>query len=285
MNQEGIMAVAIVLAGGSGSRMNNDVAKQYMLINGKEVIFYSLSTFQKNEHITDIVLVARNEDLEYCRKEIVNKYGFDKVRRIVSGGAERYDSVYQGLLAVKDIFMADTTHLSAGNSKIDNLKNGEQVCANDNSKNGEQVCVDDNQIVLIHDGARPFVTNKMINASIACATEMGVCTVGVPVKDTIKVVDENMNGIETPDRKWLYQIQTPQTFEYKLIMTAYEKMYLEQNGVPTCEKAGITDDTMLVELYIGIKSKVILGSYENIKITTPEDINIAEILSKNFLKI
>lgn len=282
MNQEGIMAVAIVLAGGSGSRMNSDVAKQYMLINGKEVIFYSLSTFQKNEHITDIVLVARNEDLEYCRKEIVNKYGFDKVRRIVSGGAERYDSVYQGLLAVKDIFMAD---LSAGNSKIGNLKNGEQVCANDNSKNGEQVCVDDNQIVLIHDGARPFVTNKMINASIACATEMGACTIGVPVKDTIKIVDEDMNGVETPDRKWLYQIQTPQTFEYKLIMTAYEKMYLEQNGVPTCEKAGITDDTMLVELYIGIKSKVILGSYENIKITTPEDINIAEILSENFLKI
>lgn len=282
MNQEGIMAVAIVLAGGSGSRMNSDVAKQYMLINGKEVIFYSLSTFQKNEHITDIVLVARNEDLEYCRKEIVNKYGFDKVRRIVSGGAERYDSVYQGLLAVKDIFMAD---LSAGNSKIGNLKNGEQVCANDNSKNGEQVCVDDNQIVLIHDGARPFVTNKMINASIACATEMGACTIGVPVKDTIKIVDEDMNGVETPDRKWLYQIQTPQTFEYKLIMTAYEKMYLKQNGVPTCEKAGITDDTMLVELYIGIKSKVILGSYENIKITTPEDINIAEILSENFLKI
>lgn len=282
MNQEGIMAVAIVLAGGSGSRMNSDVAKPYMLINGKEVIFYSLSTFQKNEHITDIVLVARNEDLEYCRKEIVNKYGFDKVRRIVSGGAERYDSVYQGLLAVKDIFMAD---LSAGNSKIGNLKNGEQVCANDNSKNGEQVCVDDNQIVLIHDGARPFVTNKMINASIACATEMGACTIGVPVKDTIKIVDEDMNGVETPDRKWLYQIQTPQTFEYKLIMTAYEKMYLEQNGVPTCEKAGITDDTMLVELYIGIKSKVILGSYENIKITTPEDINIAEILSENFLKI
>lgn len=279
------MAVAIVLAGGSGSRMNSDVAKQYMHINGKEVIFYSLSTFQKNEHITDIVLVARNEDLEYCRKEIVNKYGFDKVRRIVSGGTERYDSVYQGLLAVKDIFMADTTHLSAGNSKIDNLKNGEQVCANDNSKNGEQVCVDDNQVVLIHDGARPFVTNEMINSSIACAVQTGACTVGVPVKDTIKMVDENMNGIETPDRKWLYQIQTPQTFEYKLIMTAYEKMYPEQNGVHTCKKAGITDDTMLVELYTGIKSKVILGSYENIKITTPEDINIAEILSKNFLKI
>lgn len=266
------MAVAIVLAGGSGSRMNSDVAKQYMLINGREVIFYSLDTFQKNEHITDIVLVARNEDLEYCRNEIVNKYGFNKVRRLVSGGAERYDSVYQGLLAVKDIFMADANRSSVENGKIDN------------SRNSEQVFVNDNQIVLIHDGARPFVTNKMINASIACVTEMGACTVGVPVKDTIKIVDENMNGIETPDRKYLYQIQTPQTFKYGLIMTAYEKMYLEQSAVPA-KKANVTDDTMLVERYTGIKSKVIFGSYENIKITTPEDINIAEILSKNFLKI
>lgn len=248
------MAVAIVLAGGSGSRMNSDVAKQYMLIHGKEVIFYSLSTFQKNEHITDIVLVARNEDLEYCRNEIVNKYGFDKVRRIVSGGKERYASVYQGLLAVGDIFTAGAN----------------------------QACVCSKQIVLIHDGARPFVTNEMINSSIACAGETGACTVGVPVKDTIKIVDENMNGIETPDRKFLYQIQTPQTFKYKLIMDAYEKMCLEQNAVCTCEKTVITDDTMLVEMYSGIKSKVILGSYENIKITTPEDISIAGIFSENF---
>lgn len=250
------MAVAIVLAGGSGSRMNSDVAKQYMLIHGKEVIFFSLSTFQKNEHITDIVLVARNEDLEYCRNEIVNKYGFDKVRRIVSGGKERYASVYQGLLAVGDIFRTDAN----------------------------QACVCGEQIVLIHDGARPFVTNEMINSSIACAGETGACTVGVPVKDTIKIVDENMNGIETPDRKFLYQIQTPQTFKYKLIMDAYQKMCMEQNAARTCEKTVITDDTMLVEMYSGIKSKVILGSYENIKITTPEDINIAEIFSENFWK-
>lgn len=220
------MAVAIVLAGGSGSRMNSDVAKQYMLINGKEVIFYSLSTFQKNEHITDIVLVARNEDLEYCKNEIVNKYSFDKVRCIVSGGKERYASVYQGLLAVGDLFQSDAS-----------------ISFN-------------NKIVLIHDGARPFVTNEMINTSIACAAHTGACTVGVPVKDTIKIVDENMNGVETPDRRLFYQIQTPQTFEYKLIMTAYEKMYLEQTAVDTYEKTSVTDDTMLVERFTGIKSKI-----------------------------
>ncbi len=286
------MAVAIILAGGSGSRMNSDVAKQYMLINGKEVIFYSLDTFQKNEHITDIVLVARNEDLEFCRTEIVNKYGFDKVRHIVSGGKERYASVYQGLLAVGDIFREDanistTRYLQHPRNVGAILKADVNIsCDNiiDNFESCNQTGVCGNQIVLIHDGARPFVTNEMIHASIECAKETGVCTVGVPVKDTIKIVDENMNGVETPDRKFLYQIQTPQTFEYKLIMSAYEKMHSGQNAADTCEKAGITDDTMLVEMYTGVKSKVIFGSYENIKITTPEDINIAETFSETFLK-
>lgn len=286
------MAVAIILAGGSGSRMNSDVAKQYMHINGKEVIFYSLSTFQKNEHITDIVLVARNEDMEYCRYEIVNKYGFDKVRRIVSGGQERYASVYQGLLAVGDIFREDanistTRYLQHPRNVGAILKADVNIsCDNiiDNFESCNQTGVCGNQIVLIHDGARPFVTNEMIHASIECIKETGACTVGVPVKDTIKIVDENMNGVETPDRKFLYQIQTPQTFEYKLIMEAYEKMHSGKNVANTHEKADITDDTMLVEMYTGVKSKVIFGSYENIKITTPEDINIAETFSETFLK-
>ncbi len=286
------MAVAIILAGGSGSRMNSDVAKQYMLINGKEVIFYSLDTFQKNEHITDIVLVARNEDLEFCRTEIVNKYGFDKVRHIVSGGKERYASVYQGLLAVGDIFREDanistTRYLQHPRNVGAILKADVNIlCDNiiDNFESCNQTGVCGNQIVLIHDGARPFVTNEMINSSIACAAHTGACTVGVPVKDTIKIVDENMNGVETPDRKLLYQIQTPQTFEYKLIMTAYEKMYLEETAVDTYENTSVTDDTMLLERFTGIQSKVILGSYENIKITTPEDINIAETFSENFLE-
>lgn len=265
------MAIGIVLAGGSGSRMNSNVAKQYMLIHGKAVIAYALDTFQKNEHITDIVLVARNEDLEFCRNEIINKYCFDKVRRLVSGGAERYASVYQGLLAVGDI-LTGTIISDTGDFKADNLEEHNQAC------------VHDGEIVVIHDGARPFVTNEMINSSIACAAKTSACTVGVPVKDTIKIVDENMNGVETPDRKFFYQIQTPQAFDYKLIMEAYEKMYLEQSTASACEKTIITDDTMLVEMYTGIKSKVIFGSYENIKITTPEDIKIAEIFSENFLK-
>lgn len=230
------MAVAIILAGGKGSRMNSDVAKQYMNICGKEVIYYSLKVFSESNRIQDIILVTREEDIEYCQKSIVNKYGFAKVSKIVAGGKERYDSVYSGI------------------SAIENTSDG---------------------IVMIHDGARPFVSEDIIERSIAAVVECGACTVGVPVKDTIKIVNENNIGISTPDRKKLYQIQTPQTFRYEYLKSAYEKMYQDKNH-------NITDDTMLLEQYIGVRSKVIFGAYENIKITTPEDLDIAEkFIEKN----
>lgn len=238
------MAIAIVLAGGSGSRMNSDVAKQYLMLRHKEVLFYSLKTFQDNENVTGIILVTRSEDTEYCKTHIVEKYGFDKVKKICIGGKERYNSVYNGLCHVETI----STDI-------------------------------DEEVVLIHDGARPFVSHKMINESVKMtSTKKGACTVGVPVKDTIKIVvkqDGKIIGKETPDRSTLYQIQTPQTFRYKLIMDAYEKMLMDENH-------NITDDTMIVEQYAEIGCVVIDGSYENIKITTPEDLEFAEkIVEKN----
>lgn len=232
------MVVAIVLAGGKGSRMNESVAKQYIKIEDKEIIYYSLNTFENAKAIDEIVLVCGAEDIEYCKKEIVEKYNFYKIKKIVPGGKERYDSVCNGLKAIKD-------------STVD--------------------------IVMIHDGARPFITEKMVNDSIKCATRYNACTVGMPVKDTIKVVNEDGYGVETPDRKKLYQIQTPQTFRYDILLEAYDKMYNAENH-------NITDDTMLVEQYMGMPVKVIEGSYENIKITTKSDLNIAEIFIKKIQK-
>lgn len=229
------MTVAIVLAAGSGKRMNSDVAKQFLKINGKEVLYYSLLAFENNKNIDEIVLVTKEEDIDYCRNNIVEEYGFKKVGKIISGGKERYDSVYCGLCAIYDV-----------------------------------------DVVLIHDGARPFVTSNMIDDAVWAAKEYGACTVAVPVKDTIKIVDDNLFGVETPDRKKLYQIQTPQAFDYSLIMSAYE-------GMKQCPNYNITDDTMLVEQYKGVRSKMIEGSYNNLKITTPEDLEIAEkIASKIF---
>ena len=127
--------------------------------------------------------------------------------------------------------------------------------------------------VMIHDGARPCVTNDIIERSIEEVQQIGACTVGVPVKDTIKIVDDNGFGVETPARNYLWQVQTPQSFCYEEIVKAYRIM--EQK-----EDKDITDDTMIMERYLGVKTKVIQGDYCNIKVTTNEDLYLLE----NFLK-
>lgn len=138
--------------------------------------------------------------------------------------------------------------------------------------NGLKACAG-TEYVLIHDAARPCVTDKMIADSIEEVQRCGACTVGVPVKDTIKVVNEEQEGIDTPPRERLWQVQTPQSFKYEDILSAYGKM--EQSG-----DTDITDDTMIIERYLGRKTKMVQGDYCNIKVTTPEDLMVAE----NFLK-
>lgn len=220
---------AIVLAGGSGKRMGGTVKKQYMLLAGYPVLYYSLAAFQKSS--VDTIILVTNEK-EYCQKEIVQAYHFDKVTKIVSGGAERYNSVYAGLLAAE------------GSS-----------------------------YVLIHDGARPFVSQEMIDHSIEMVKKYRACAVGMPVKDTIKIVDKSGFTVTTPKRETVWQVQTPQTFSYPLILAAYEKVLAKQ-------VEGITDDTMVAEYQSDVRVKLIEGSYDNMKITTPEDITVAEALLK-----
>ncbi len=229
------MAVAIILAAGSGSRMQSDVAKQYIKLNNREIVAYAIETFNEHPDIDSIVLVSREHELDYCANRIVKQYGFDKVRHVCAGGAERYLSVYNGLKA------------------LDGLA--------------------DEEIVIIHDGARPFVTAKMITDVVEAAKVYGACTTAMPVKDTIKIVDENAFGIETPERNFVYQIQTPQAFTFGNLIGAYEALFEASSDV----NYKITDDTMLVEQYKGVRSKMVPGSYENIKITTPEDLKIASI--------
>ena len=224
------MVSAIVLAAGSGSRMNQKKEKQFLLLDGKPVLYYSLRTFEASI-VDEIILVTKEKDIDYCREEIVEKYGFTKVKKIVSGGKERYDSVQKGMKA------ADKR----------------------------------NNIIMIHDAARPFVTNRMILDSISAARRYKACTVAVPVKDTIKVVDEYEFGVETPDRSTLYIIQTPQTFDRKLLREAYDRLRISGDK-------DITDDTMIVERYLDQRVKMVEGSYKNIKITTPEDMPVAEAL-------
>ena len=230
---------AIVLAAGQGKRMKSNVQKQYMMLQGKPVLYYALHVFQTSPLINQIILVTGGPEIEYCKKEVVDYFHFTKVVDIIAGGAERYHSVSHGL----------------------------------NRISGEY----EKGIVLIHDGARPFVTHQMINDSIETACQCGACTVGMPVKDTIKVVDEEGYGIDTPDRKTMWQIQTPQTFQVEVIKKAHECIKKVSDG-------NITDDTMLVEKYCGKKVKVIEGSYQNIKITTPEDMILANAFLTNSIE-
>lgn len=240
--------VAIVLAGGKGSRMKSEVPKQYMQLNGRPVLYYSLDVFEKSS-IDEIILVSGPSEIEYCRCEIVDKYGFDKVTKIVPGGQERYHSVFNGLRAVlsKAVCMSEKIKTTA-------------------AYGSEQT------VVLIHDGARPCISQEMIDRCLAETAKYHACVAAVPIKDTVKIADEAGFAQVTPDRSRVWQIQTPQVFDYSLIASAYEKMMSDPN------RGNITDDAMVVEHYTSVKVKLTMGSYDNIKITTPGDLILAEQL-------
>lgn len=139
--------------------------------------------------------------------------------------------------------------------------------------NGLQACVE-TKYVLIHDSARPCIQKEQIDYFIKEVKQFGACSFGVPVKDTIKIVDDNQLGIETPTRSRLWQIQTPQGFLYDDLILAYDKMKKD-------ERKDITDDTMILEEYLCKKTKIIMGDYRNIKATTPEDIRVLQFFLKN----
>lgn len=218
--------VAIVLAAGQGKRMKSSVPKQYLLLGDRPVLFYALDTFQKSDKINEIILVTGHNQIDYCRNEVVNKYGFSKVVDVIEGGSERYLSVICG---IKTVTAADN--------------------------------------IFVHDGARPFVTLDMIERCLDSVRQWEACAVGVPVKDTIKIVDENGFITHTPDRNYVWTIQTPQVFRYEVLAKAYEKL-MEQN------QTNVTDDAMVVEKMLGKQVKIVMGDYKNIKITTPEDLEV-----------
>ena len=230
------ICTAVILAAGQGKRMHSAVQKQYLLLQGYPVLYYSVKAFEESP-VDRIVLVTGAEEQEYCKKEIVERYGFRKVHKIVTGGKERYHSVYEGLKAAEG---AD--------------------------------------YVLIHDGARPFVTQEIIERTLEGARTWGACVVGMPAKDTVKIIDESGFAKVTPDRNKVWMVQTPQTFTYPLILDAYRKL-IEQEVAG--EAIGVTDDAMVLETVSGKQSRLVEGSYENIKITTPSDLQIAEVFLKN----
>ena len=236
---------AIVLAAGSGKRMNSDTKKQYLLIKGKPLLYYSLMAFERSAIIDEIVLVTSVDDIKYVKKEIVEKYHINKVSVITEGGKERYNSVYNGICALKDC-----------------------------------------EYVFIHDGARPFISEEILIRAMDKLTKCGSAVVGMPVKDTIKIVDDEAVVKDTPNRRSVWQVQTPQCFKFDIVKKAYDNLIAcENSGELIKREIQVTDDAMVVETFLNnIEEKfnvhLVEGSYENIKITTPEDLVIAEAFLK-----
>uniref|UniRef100_UPI004055DE25 2-C-methyl-D-erythritol 4-phosphate cytidylyltransferase n=1 Tax=Agathobacter sp. TaxID=2021311 RepID=UPI004055DE25 len=223
---------AVVLSAGKGSRMKSDIPKQYMNLDGKPVIYYSLKAFEENS-FSSIVLVCGKDDVEYCEK-IIKKYKLTKVKAVVPGGKERYHSVFEGLKAVQE---AD--------------------------------------YVFIHDGARPMVNAEMLARLKEAVMAEEAAVAGMPVKDTIKVVDNDAYVTLTPERKFVWQVQTPQCFSFPIIYRAYEQLIAdEQAGIQT---PPVTDDAMVLSYTSEHPIKMVEADYRNIKITTPEDLLIAKL--------
>lgn len=222
----------IVLAGGSGSRMKSDTKKQYLLIHGKPVLYYTLKAFDTCELIDEIILVCGKGEVEYCRKEYVENYGFRKITEITEGGSERYLSVYEGIKKV------------SGNGYL-----------------------------YIHDGARPFIDHETLKRLDSSVKEYRACVAAVKVKDTIKMSNGNGYIDQTLPRDLLWSIQTPQVFETELIRSCYQKILQEDHA-----KLKITDDAMVVEHVTNLPVRLVEGNYENIKITTPDDLFYAKML-------
>jgi len=226
-------ATVLIPAAGMGRRMGTALSKQYLDLAGRPILAHTLALFDRHPLIEHIYPIVPRDEIDFCRRQIIDPYGFSKIRRIVPGGAERQDSVRNGLQALAE----------------DGLGQSERV-------------------VLIHDGVRPMFDKALMEELIRIIIAQGACVVGVPAKDTIKEVDAGVI-VGTPERQRLWQAQTPQGFQFRLIWEAFR----------LADAAGFvgTDDATLLER-LGQPVAMLQGDYRNIKVTTPEDLVIATAL-------
>lgn len=232
------MNTALIVAAGTGKRMGTATHKQFLELNGMPILAHTLKVFQNSSLIDAIVVVTGEDEIGYVRDEIVEAYGFSKVKDVVAGGEERYESVYQGLL-----------------------------------------CCEDADYVFIQDAVRPFVTEEILQRGFETVLNYGSAVCGMPSKDTVKITDPWGMVQETPSRDRVWIVQTPQIFSYRLIRSAYDQILNPADGGKTAPFFGktITDDAMILE-GTGAEVYMFEGDYRNIKITTPEDLEIAKAL-------
>ena len=221
---------AVVPAGGTGTRMGGTVPKQFLELNGKPILYYTLKTLQDCGIISELILVVPEKEYDNACTDWLGKP--EIVTKVVVGGKKRQDSVYNGFCELSQ----------------------------------------KTEIVLVHDGVRPFLSHQMIQKSVDAAREYGAAITAIPVNDTIKRVDDSGLVSQTVDREGLWRVQTPQVFRYELLQEAFKKA--------NSEKFYGTDEGTLIE-HLGKPVKVVEGSEQNIKITRPEDLRLSEIFISN----
>lgn len=224
------MQLSVIIPAAGLGRRMGDIKKPYLDLAGKPILAHTLMVFQRCPLVDKIVVVAAPGDEQACAQNVITPYGIGKADQVAAGGETRQESVFNGLQMVS----ADT------------------------------------DMVMVHDCARPFVTEDMIQNTLDAASECGAATVAVPVKDTIKEADDDGFVVNTLDRQRLWSIQTPQTFKYDLLLRAH--LQAREKNIQA------TDDASLIEELGGHVVKLVMGDYQNIKITTPGDITIARAI-------
>ncbi len=222
--------IALITAAGSGTRMGEGKPKQFLIVNGKPLLSYTIEAFNNHPLIDEIIIVT-NEDFIDEVKSFSGNY--QKVKHIVKGGSTRQQSVFLGLSFLKE--------------------------------NG----VNPNDIILIHDGARPLVSERIIAANIEACKENNAVETVISATDTIIQSKDGEINNQTLNRKELYQVQTPQTFKFDLIYKAHSSL---QND-------DATDDAQLVAK-LGKDIYLVNGDKKNFKVTTKEDLEYFELLTK-----
>jgi 2-C-methyl-D-erythritol 4-phosphate cytidylyltransferase len=224
---------ALIPAAGSGRRMGGMIPKPFLQLGAREILARTLDVFEVCGAIDEVWVIVAPEHTAFCQQAIVEGYGFQKVKGVVTGGATRQESVWHGLQRL-----------------------------------GEHI-----DVVVVHDGVRPFVTDAMLRDMVHHAARYGAAITAVPVKDTLKRVSEAGEVEATVPRDRLWRVQTPQAFQRHLLQAAF--LHAWERGVTATDEAGLLEA-------LGQSVKVVLGMESNIKVTTPDDLLLAENILRTF---
>ena len=221
------MCSAVLVAAGKGERFGAGIPKQFVEVNGRPLLYYSLKALCECDIIDEVIIVTSEEWIEFCAEEIVRKYGFDKVDGIVLGGDTRCDSVRAGVM----------------------------------------VCDISSDYVFIHDGARPLLTGDIIRRGYETVLKYDTAVAAIPSSDTIKIADNDGVVLSTPDRRSLWRVQTPQIFKYDLILRAYFDLTDEDREIITDDAMLIERKTDVpVHLFEGSEDNIKITTRQDIEV-------------------